>query len=144
MPVPLCHIACVCMHAYDSCVIEFQSNACLFLMKRKRKIGAGCKTIWLKKMETWSHKQLKHSVCACVFYECIGQQLACVYITHSLCRHRPWSIHYFSSEEVIIGIILEPSWMNDAPLCSHPKKFGRKFLKLTLACLGVSTERCEF
>lgn len=78
MPVPLCHIACVCMHAYDSCVIEFQSNACLFLMKRKRKIGAGCKTIWLKKMETMV-TQTAEILCvrACVFYECIGQ-LVCI------------------------------------------------------------------
>lgn len=142
MPAPLCHIACVCMHAYDSCVIEFQSNACLFLMKRKRKIGAECKTIWLKKMETMV-TQTAEILCVCVCFMNASDSL-CVYYTFIVQASAPWSIHYFSSEEVIIGIILEPSWINDAPLCSHPKKFGRKFLKLTLACLGVSTERCEF
>lgn len=35
VPAPLCHIACVCRHAYDSCVSELQKKACPFEMKRK-------------------------------------------------------------------------------------------------------------
>lgn len=39
VPIPLCHIVCECMHAYDSCATEMQKSTCLFIMKRKERGG---------------------------------------------------------------------------------------------------------
>lgn len=58
MPIPLCHIVYVCMHAYDSCFTELQKNACLFLMRRKERETEEVRQ-YLSEAIPWSNKLSK-------------------------------------------------------------------------------------
>lgn len=74
MPISLCHIVCVCMHACD---LDFRLNAeCLFVMEGGREEVRQYRV--MTKLDFGAHKLLKSPLLACYKFLCLCGSSLCL------------------------------------------------------------------